>query len=213
MFKLFIDQYKFKKSYLKYLPYLDNYELKPYIEEAEKAMNDTKVTTYQQIHRLNLSLGYAYQGEFQKAIDLLMKIYDHSKPMSELALICVIQMTSYYLYLDDSKSAKKLEEVTGNLIMNNETHPKYGLLIQINRLHTALLARNIERAKEYLENAENLQKLQKIMNTELKLLKVKYLFITLQTQQAQAILEELRALKLPPVFRSQIDLLSEKESS
>ncbi|KAF0223635.1 MAG: hypothetical protein FD133_1676 [Erysipelotrichaceae bacterium] len=64
--EFFYDYFKMKRLYTAYENYLVNYEMDKYIEAVQDALSNTKIKTYQDIHRISLSLGYGYMESIKK---------------------------------------------------------------------------------------------------------------------------------------------------
>lgn len=212
--KFFYDYFKMKRLYTSYEKYLANYEMDKYIEAVQDALSKTKIKTYQDIHRISLSLGYGYIGEYQKAIDELAQTYSSSKNMSPSAILSIVNIINYYIQLDDFKSAKKIQQRAEKIITAYQNDPKYGILIEINNIQVALKEKNLDKAYASLQQAELYRDLIKAPNHELDIVKAKVLIASGKPEEARDILKPLEALVLPPVFKKSVnqllDLLNKK---
>lgn len=203
--KFFLDFKKMQKTYQSYEVYLENYEMDKYIEATKVALSKTKTRTYQDIHRMSLSMGYAYLGEYQKAIDELAQIYNGAKMMSATAILSIINIINYYIQLDDLKAVKKIEERAAKVISAYENTPKYGVLIELNKLQIALKEKDLESAQKALAKAELFRDLLQTQYFELDITKVKYLMACGKDEEARVLLEPLTQRKLPPVFEKMVN--------
>ncbi len=205
--KFFYDYFKMKRMYTSYEKYLTNYEMDKYITAVQDALSKTKTKTYQDIHRLSLSLGYGYIGEYQKAIDELALTYGSSKTMTPTAILSIVNIINYYIQLDDFKAVKKIQQRAEKIITAYQNDPKYGILIEINNIQVALKEKNLEKAYASLQQAELYRDLIKASNYELDIVKAKYLIASGKADEARELLEPLEALVLPPVFKKSVKQL------
>lgn len=202
--KFFLDYKKMQRTYKSYEVYLENYEMDKYIEAVQVALSKTNRRIYQDIHRMSLSLGYAYLGEYKKAIDELAQIYNSAKMMSDTAVLSIINIINYYIQLDDIKAVKKIEERASKVIAAYENTPKYGVLIELNRLQVALKEKDLDNAQKALTKAELFRNLLKTQYFELDIAKVRYLMACGNNKEARELLEPLVQRKLPPVFEQTV---------
>jgi len=205
--KFFYDYFRMKRLYTSYEKYLANYEMDKYIAAVQDALSKTKIKTYQDIHRISLSLGYGYIGEYQKAIDELAQTYGSSKSMSPTAILSIVNIINYYIQMDDFKSVKKIQERAEKIITAYQNDPKYGILIEINNIQVALKEKNLDKANASLQQAELYRDLIKAPNHELDIVKARVLIANGKPEEARDVLEPLEALVLPPVFKKAVNQL------
>ncbi len=205
--KFFYDYFKMKRSYTSYEQYLKNYEMDKYIEAVKEALSTTKTRTYQDIHRMSLSLGYCYIGQYQKAIDELAMIYSGAKTMSPTAVLSIINIINYYIQLDDFQSVKKIEKRAEKIIKAYQNDPKYGVLIEINNIQVALKENDLNKAQASLKLAELYRDLLKTTNPELDIIKSKYFLACGKIDETREILEKLKTQFLPPVYTESVTKL------
>ncbi len=204
----FIWDYAVMRSQVKsYQRYLANYDMPAYLEYAQKAVERTKTKAYQNIHRMNLSLGYAYTGAYREAIDTLSKVNIGDKLNSSTNLVNILNLINYTIQDGDLPQARKLIQKTAALLEPVEDHPKYGFLIHLNRLHMALKEKKAQVAEAELEKAELFQNLIHVDSVELTLAKAATLVLNGNLEAARSILEPLRSQRLAPVFERQREAL------
>jgi len=207
MVKLFLDYNKMNKRIDHYMSYLNNYDMDNYIRLVKEAIEKTKSKSLADIHLMNLSVGYAYIGDYKSAINLLAQVYKGKNNISETAVFCIINMMFYFIQLKDEKSALKCMETAGDVFKNYEGHPKYGMLLNINYGSLALLQNKLEEAEKHVHVADTLQKITNSEDLELQILKIKVYLKTKQSEKVAEVLEQLKDMSLPPVYSSWVKQL------
>lgn len=205
----FVWDYIVMRQQLKsYQRYLDTYDMTAYLQNAERAVEKTTSKAYQNIHRMNLSLGYAYVGEYPKAIEVLSKVNIGDKLNSSSNLINILNLINYTIQSGDVSGAKRLIHKTSDLLNPVIDHPKYGFLIQLNRLQLALREQRPAEAQQALEKAELFLGLLNIDSLELTLAKAQTLTLTGQKDEARRMIEPLIDRPMAPVFKRQLTSLA-----